>query len=87
MHLKHREYSSYSVIALSCLFSINLMVQIKPVLPPAWFSLGIEFSPDEHLRRIPPLPYHTPLIFTPATLAILDLWTIYFPQNNEALLD
>ena len=33
------------------------------------------------------LPYHTLLVFTPATLAILDLWTIYFPQNNEALLD
>ena len=57
MHLKHREYSSYSVIALSCLFSVDLMVQIKPVLRPAWFSFGVEFSPDEHLRRIPPLPY------------------------------
>ena len=57
IHLKHREYSSYSVIALSCLFSVDLMVQIKPVLRPAWFSLGDEFSPDEHLRRIPPLPY------------------------------
>ena len=32
------------------------------------------------------LPYHTPVIFTPATLATLDLWTIYFPQNNEVLL-
>ena len=62
------------------------MVQIKPVLRPAWFSFGVEFSPEEHLRRIPPLPYHTPLIFTPAMLATLDLWTIYFPQSNEALL-
>ena len=33
------------------------MVQIKPVLRPAWFCLGVEFSPDEQLRRIPPLPY------------------------------
>ena len=51
------------------------------------FELYPRWVPLEHLRRIPPLPYHTPLIFTPATLAILDLWTIYFPQNNEALLD
>ena len=34
------------------------MVQIKPVLRPAWFFFGgVEFSLDEHLRRIPPLPY------------------------------
>ena len=33
------------------------MVQIKPVLRPAWFFFGVEFSPDKHLRRIPPLPY------------------------------
>ena len=49
--------SSYSFIALSCLFSVDLRFQIKPVLRPAWFSLGVEFSPDEHLRHIPPLPY------------------------------
>ena len=56
------------------------------MLRPAWFSLGVEFSPDEHLRRIPPLPYPTPVIFTPATLGTLDLWTIYFPQNNEVFV-
>ena len=59
-----------------------LRFQIQPVLRSAWFSLGVEFSPDEHLRQIPPLP----LSLTPATLATLDLWTIYFHQNNEALL-
>ena len=27
------------------------------MLRPAWVFLVDEFSPDEHLRRIPPLPY------------------------------
>ena len=60
------------------------MVQIKPVLRPAGFLWELNLVLTN--ISVAFLPYHTPVIFTPATLATLDLWTIYFPQNNEVFV-